>query len=189
MSSTEDIQSLKTPKNSNPNTQPQQTIIPTTEASFLPSCQPLQPPHDFMLCGLQKMNVLWLSPRLVSAWCNCTGNREISNCDKGECHWRYLTPQPKKCMNMVSFVSFIIFFASLLGEARQAGGQKKKQQFLNANDIEVLYQALITSSILWNPSDDRLLPLHQGGALGSVGKRSNPPNSNTPTLCPPLHYT
>lgn len=54
---------------------------------------------------------------------------------------------------------YYILCASLLGEARRTIGQGKKEQFLNASDIEVLYQALTTCSILWNPSEDRLLPL------------------------------
>lgn len=47
-------------------------------------------------------------------------------------------------MSMVTFVYFITFFASHIGEARQGVGWGKRRQFLKASDEPVLCQALVT---------------------------------------------
>lgn len=104
-----------------------------------------------------------------------------------ETHLSYLTTQQKKYMSMVTFVHFITWKSHWRSKMDSWLGQE--QRFLSANSIQVLYQAFITSNILWNPCEDWLLPWQQGGALGSVGKRANSPTFNPPTLCPPLHYT
>lgn len=105
--------------------------------------------------------------------------------------WRCLTPQPKKCMSLVTFVYFIAFFASHIGEARQRVGWGKRRDGSSWRPVTSQFSTKPWSRTYsleseWGPMTT---PLTVSRSLGSVGQRAKPSNSSTRTLCPPLRYT